>query len=82
MNASAQTPPNGPSRIKYLFTGLPLAFLLNSLLVVRITPALWDPARNVVNRNIVLSSPYEPYEYIVIGVATCWSCCFNTQRLL
>jgi hypothetical protein len=69
MNASAQTPPNGPSRIKYLFTGLPLAFLLNSLLVVRITPALWDPARNVVSGDIALSAPYNPYNLIVIGVA-------------
>jgi hypothetical protein len=69
MNASAQTPPNGPSRIKYLFTGLPLAFLLNSLLVVRITPALWDPASNVVSGDIALSAPYNPYNLIVIGVA-------------
>jgi hypothetical protein len=69
MNASTQTPPNGPSRIKYLFTGLPLAFLLNSLLVVRITPALWDPARNVVSGDIALSAPYNPYNLIVIGVA-------------
>lgn len=68
MNASAQTPPSGPSRIKYLFTGLPLAFLLNSLLVVRITPALWDPARNVVSGDIALSAPYHPYHFVVIGV--------------
>ncbi|MCE2684859.1 MAG: hypothetical protein LW857_06820, partial [Verrucomicrobiae bacterium] len=69
MPATASERPAFPSRAKYLFTGLPLAFLLNSLLVVRITPALWDPGRNLVNRNIVLSPPYDPYQYIVIGVA-------------
>ncbi len=69
MPATASERPAFPSRAKYLFTGLPLAFLLNSLLVFRITPALWDPGRNLVSRNIVLSPPYDPYQYIVIGVA-------------
>ena len=69
MPATASERPAFPSRAKYLFTGLPLAFLLNSLLVFRFTPALWDSGRNLVNRNIVLSPPYDPYQYIVIGVA-------------
>ncbi len=68
MNESAQTPPSGPSRIKYLFTGLPLAFLLNSLLVVRITPALWDQGNLFIANDLAVSPRYEPYEYIVIGV--------------
>lgn len=68
MPATASERPSFPSRVQYLFTGLPLAFLLNSLLVVRITPALWDPARNVVSGDIALSAPYAPYQSIVIGV--------------
>lgn len=68
MPATASERPSFPSRVQYLFTGLPLAFLLNSLLVVRITPALWDPARNVVSGDIALSAPYAPYQFIVIGV--------------
>lgn len=68
MPATTSERPGFPSRVQYLFTGLPLAFLLNSLLVVRITPALWDPARNVVSGDIALSAPYAPYQSIVIGV--------------
>jgi hypothetical protein len=67
LQADAKTP--FPSRVAYLFTGLPLAFLLNSLLVIRITPALWDPTRDVVAGDIALSPPYGPYQSIVIGVA-------------
>lgn len=69
MNATAPAQPPFPSRASYLFTGLPLAFLLNSLLVVRITPALWNPTKDIVSRDIALSAPYNPYQYIVIGVA-------------
>ena len=69
MSLQADAKPPFPSRVAYLFTGLPLAFLLNSLLVIRITPALWDPTRNVVAGDIALSPPYGPYQSIVIGVA-------------
>jgi len=69
MSLQADAKPPFPSRVAYLFTGLPLAFLLNSLLVIRITPALWDPTRDVVAGDIALSPPYGPYQSIVIGVA-------------
>ena len=69
MSLQVDAKPPFPSRVAYLFTGLPLAFLLNSLLVIRITPALWDPTRNVVAGDIALSPPYGPYQSIVIGVA-------------
>jgi hypothetical protein len=61
--------PPFPSRASYLFTGLPLAFLLNSLLVFRITPALWDAQMNIVKRDLAVTPPDRTYDFIVIGVA-------------
>ena len=67
MTVPAQPP--FPSRASYLFTGLPLAFLLNSLLVFRITPALWDAQMNIVKRDLAVTPPDRTYDFIVIGVA-------------
>ena len=67
MTVPAQPP--FPSRASYLFTGLPLAFLLNSLLVFRITPALWDAQMNIVKRPLAVTPPDRTYDFIVIGVA-------------
>jgi len=69
MNATAPAQPPFPSRASYLFTGLPLAFLLNSLLVFRITPALWDAQMNIVKRDLAVTPPDRTYDFIVIGVA-------------
>ena len=69
MNASAPAQPPFPSRAGYLFTGVPLAFLLNSLLVARITPALWDPSNTIVKADIAVSPPYHGYHFLVMGVA-------------
>lgn len=69
MNATAPAQPPFPSRASYLFTGVPLAFLLNSLLVVRITPALWDAQMNIVKRDLAVTPPDRTYDFIVLGVA-------------
>ena len=69
MNATAPAQPPFPSRASYLFTGVPLAFLLNSLLVVRITPALWDAQMNIVKRDLAVTPPDGTYDFIVLGVA-------------
>lgn len=69
MNATAPAQPPFPSRASYLFTGVPLAFLLNSLLVVRITPALWDAQINIVKRDLAVTPPDRTYDFIVLGVA-------------
>ncbi len=69
MNATAPAQPPFPSRASYLFTGLPLAFLLNSLLVFRITPALWDPSNQIVGKGITFRPPYHGYHFFVLGVA-------------
>jgi len=66
---TAPVQPPFPSRASYLFTGLPLAFLLNSLLVFRITPALWDAQMNIVKRPLAVTPPDRTYDFIVIGVA-------------
>jgi hypothetical protein len=66
---TAPVQPPFPSRASYLFTGLPLAFLLNSLLVFRITPALWDAQMNIVKRDLAVTPPDRTYDFIVIGVA-------------
>ena len=66
---TAPVQPPFPSRASYLFTGLPLAFLLNSLLVFRITPALWDAQMNIVHRDLAVTPPDRTYDFIVIGVA-------------
>ena len=69
MNATAPAQPPFPSRASYLFTGVPLAFLLNSLLVVRITPALWDAQMKIVKRDLAVTPPDGTYDFIVLGVA-------------
>ncbi len=69
MNATAPAQPPFPSRASYLFTGLPLAFLLNSLLVFRITPALWDAQMNIVKGDLAVTPPDRTYDFIVLGVA-------------
>jgi hypothetical protein len=69
MNATAPAQPPFPSRASYLFTGLPLAFLLNSLMVARLTPALWDPSSDIVKADISLRPPYHGYHFFVLGVA-------------
>ena len=55
MREQAPAQPAFPSRLAYLFLGLPLAALLNALLVVRITPALWDPYLQVVSRDVAVA---------------------------
>jgi hypothetical protein len=52
-----------------LFLGLPLAALLNALLVVRITPALWDPYLQVVSRDVAVAPPHRAYDFIIIALA-------------
>jgi hypothetical protein len=43
--------------------------LLNSLLVVRITPALWDAQMKIVKRDLAVTPPDGTYDFIVLGVA-------------
>ena len=43
--------------------------MLNSLLVVRITPALWDAQMNIVKRDLAVTPPDGTYDFIVLGVA-------------
>lgn len=69
MQAPVSPTPPFPSRLAYLFLGLPMACLLNGLLIIRITPALWDPYLQVVSRDIAVAPPHRVYDFVVIGVA-------------
>ena len=69
MREQAPAQPNFPSRLAYLFLGLPLAALLNALLVVRITPALWDPYLQVVSRDVAVAPPDRAYDFVIIALA-------------
>lgn len=69
MREQAPAQPAFPSRLAYLFLGLPLAALLNALLVVRITPALWDPYLQVVSRDVAVAPPHRAYDFVIIALA-------------
>lgn len=87
MSEQAQPKPPFPSRVAYLFTGLPLAMLLNALMVVRITPALWDSQMDIIKRDIAVTPPRQTYDFIVIGVAvvalllTAWLAYLRASRV-
>jgi uncharacterized membrane protein YhaH (DUF805 family) len=71
MSEPTATPPRFPSRLAYLFLGLPFALLLNSLLVLRITPGLCQAIRDldVIATKLPISDLHEPYSWVLIGLA-------------
>jgi len=64
--------PRFPNQASYLFLGLPTVLLLNSLMVIRITPALLDGFGKF--RELGLGKPIdslnEPYAWLLIALAT------------
>lgn len=77
MSETAAPSPRFPSRTAYLFLGLPFVLLLNSLLLIRITPGLSQGIKEIHGWFFVVSSDQrlaisdfnEPYSWVLIGAA-------------
>lgn len=58
-----------PGQAAYLFLGLPAVLLMNSLLILRITPALLEGVARFAWIGKPVNSLHDPYAWVLIGIA-------------
>ncbi len=75
MSVPAASSHRFPSRLAYLFLGLPFVLLLNSLLLIRITPGLCQGMKDLhdlafrYDPKLAITDFNEPYSWVLIGAA-------------